>query len=339
MRLRIGLVGLGEAWDKRHRPALRAMTDRFEVRAVCDPVAHRAELAAGQFGASVVEGYHALLAREDLDAVLLLSGEWFGTLPILAACGASKAVFLGSGLDMPLEEASRIRREVQRSGIAFLAEFPRRHSPATLRLKELIATRLGRPKLLFCHHRLPVLDAGEPGARCRGCRTTGQELVELIDWSSYIVGESPRWVTGIMGRPGKGPFEDDYQMLSLDFSEGDEPGAGPLAQISCGRYIPQRWSEAITYRPLAALQVRCERGIAFVDLPAGVVWFDEAGRHQESLESERPVGEQLLMQFYRAVTSLVSKTCDLEDVYRAIRVAEEARRSHAEGRRVELTEG
>ena len=27
-----------------------------------------------------------------------------------------------------------------------------------------------------------------------------------------------------------------------------------------------------------------------VDLPATLVWFDEAGRHQESLDSERPVG-------------------------------------------------
>ena len=36
-----------------------------------------------------------------------------------------------------------------------------------------------------------------------------------------------------------------------------------------------------------------------------LVWFDTAGRHQESLDSERPVGEQLLTHFYRSVTSLV----------------------------------
>jgi predicted dehydrogenase len=190
---------------------------------------------------------------------------------------------------------------------------------------------------LFCHHRLPVLDPSDPAARCRGGSTTGHELVELADWCSYIVGAPPRWVTGMMCGPGKSFFEDDYQMLSLDFSEGDEPGAGPVAQISCGRYIPKQWSEAISYRPLAALQVRCERGIAFVDLPATLVWFDEAGRHQESLQSERPVGEQLLMQFYRAVTSLVSSTSGLEDMYRAISVVDQARRSHEEGRRIELT--
>ena len=84
------------------------------------------------------------------------------------------------------------------------------------------------------------------------------------------------------------------------------------------------------------VQLLYQRGIAFVDLPSTVVWFDEAGRHQESLDSERPVGEQLLTHFYRAVTSLVRHTCDLEDAYRAICVVQAARRSHEEGRRIEL---
>ena len=45
-------------------------------------------------------------------------------------------------------------------------------------------------------------------------------------------------------------------------------------------------------------------GSPSVDLPSNLVWFDEAGRHQESLQADRPVGEQLLSQFHRAVTSL-----------------------------------
>ena len=130
--------------------------------------------------------------------------------------------------------------------------------------------------------------------------------------------------------------EEDYQMMSLDFSDSECPGSGTIAQISCGRYVPPHWQEAITYRPLPALQVSCERGIAFVDLPATLVWFDEAGRHQESLESERPVGEQLLTQFHRSVTSLVRKTNDLEDSYKALMIVEQARRSQQEGRRMAL---
>lgn len=76
--------------------------------------------------------------------------------------------------------------------------------------------------------------------------------------------------------------------------------------------------------------------MAFVDLPSTLVWFDAAGRHQESLASERPVGEQMLMQFHRAVTSLVRKTGDLEDAYRALQVVLAAQGSGRTGDRVVL---
>ena len=92
MKLRVGLIGLGEAWETRHRPALRALADRFEVRAVCDQVARRAEQAAQEFGAAAVDGFRALSNREDVDALLMLSDPWYGSLPILAACDAGKAL-------------------------------------------------------------------------------------------------------------------------------------------------------------------------------------------------------------------------------------------------------
>ena len=63
MRLRVGLIGLGDAWQARLRPALRALADRFEVRAICDQVRHRAEQAAAEFQAEAVDGYHAWSAR------------------------------------------------------------------------------------------------------------------------------------------------------------------------------------------------------------------------------------------------------------------------------------
>jgi predicted dehydrogenase len=197
MKLRVGLIGLGEAWEDQHRPALRALADRFEVRAVCDQIGHRAHWAAAEFGASAVDGFRSLAAREDIDAVLMLSPQWYGSLPILAACDFGKAVYLGHGLPMEPELAATIRQRVEKAGIAFMAEFPRRQSPATLRLKELIATRLGPPRLLFCHHRLPMPQRNHASRRCRLQATMRQELTELVDWCRYVVGKEPSWVTGI----------------------------------------------------------------------------------------------------------------------------------------------
>lgn len=336
MKLRVGIIGLGDAWDSRHRPALRALSDRFEVRAVFCEVAHLAEQAARDFGATAVDGFRALCARDDVDALLILSPQWYGALPIMAACEFGKSVYCGAALDIEdPAEAHLVKERVEESGIAFMTEFPRRLAPATLRLKELIATRLGKPKLLFCHRRSSV-DPGVPQRTARRCPTIQREMIEQVDWCRYVAGSDPTSVIGIQHSCGS-EGNEDYQMMSLDFSPPGQLGTGPTAQISCGRYMPSAWPEAVAFRPPAALQVCCEHGIAFVDLPSTLTYFDAAGRHMESLESERPVGERLLMHFYRGVTSLVRKVNDLEDAHHALSVVLAARKSFLSGTRVEIT--
>lgn len=336
MRIRVGIVGLGDAWENRHRPALRALSDRFEVRAICCEVAHLAEKAARDFQADDVDGFRVLCARDDIDAVLILSPEWYGPLPILAACDSGKSVYCGAALDIDdPSQAQHLKRRVEESGIAFMAEFPRRLAPATLRLKELMATHLGKPKLLFCHRRSTIAPAGMKRKPMRHCPTMQREMLEQVDWCRYVANLEPTTVIGIEhGSFDASSDADDYRMMSLDFSPAGEIGVGPIAQISCGRYMPALWPEAVTFRPPAALQVCCENGVAFVDLPSSLTWFDAAGRHMESLDSERPIGEALLMQFYRGVTSLVLKTTDLEDAYRALSIVLAANESFTSGKRM-----
>src|SRR4029450_4925015 len=110
MKLRVGIIGLGETWDTRHRPALRALSDRFEVRAICCEVAHLASQAARDFGAAEVDGFRALCARDDVDVVLILSPEWYGPLPVLAACDYGKSVYCGAALDFDAPAQAQLRR-------------------------------------------------------------------------------------------------------------------------------------------------------------------------------------------------------------------------------------
>lgn len=336
VKLRVGLIGLQDAWEQRYRSALLALVDRFEVRAVCDEVPRRAQVAATEFGAVAVDGYQTLLRREDIDAVLIFSTGWYGTLPVAAACEHRAAIYYAPGLDLGAEEAASIQRRVEASGVALLAELRRRHCPATVRLKELIATTLGPPQLLFCHRRVPLPAATEPPFCTRPRSSVARELVELVDWCAYVVGSRPRRVTGVMHGVDDRTAEPDYFAMSLDFSEGLQSGAGPVAQVSCGRYFPQRWAEAISYRPLAAMQISCQHGIAFLDFPSTLVWFDEAGRRQESLESEPPEGEQHLIRFHRAATSQLADFSDLDAIGRGWSIVDRAIQSHRQGRRLEL---
>ena len=78
-------------------------------------------------------------------------------------------------------------------------------------------------------------------------------------------------------------------MMSLDFSRRPRRASGPVAQISCGRYMPAAWPEAVSLPAAGALQVCCEHGVAFVDLPshAGLV---RRGRAAPGVAGERAAG-------------------------------------------------
>ena len=339
MKLRVGVVGLGQAWETRHAPALRALADRFEVRAFCDPVAHRAEEIAHRWPARTCDGFRALASSPDIDAVLLLSARWYGALPILAACDAGKAIYCSAALDLDTHAADEVRRRVREAGVAFMAEFPCRLAPTTLRLKELMATRLGLPRLLFCNRRFTSHAENGHSFYTSDMR----QLIEMVDWCRDVVGSEATSVVGAahasapLGcaeRHEAGP--KDYLVMTLDFSPKGEIGTGPVAQIACGSYVAPQWHEAAAFRRPADLQVVCQRGIAFLDLPHTLVWFDEAGQHSELLEHDRPVGEQLFLHFHRHVSSLVLKTSSLEDSYRALAIVNKAQESYAKGCRLEL---
>ena len=306
-----------------------------------DAVYQLAVHAAEEFGAEPVGGIEALLARADVDAVLVLATQWHGFYPLIASRRAEKPLYYGG----PLKILGRCKQEIG-DDIAdypeFMAELPRRWAPGTIRLKELLATTLGPPKLVFCHQRRGADDgaAEENGGEAE----RGRELIEMIDWCCYVVGKEPRTVTGIQHQTGSctGSYEDptdeafDYQSMTIDFSPPYAPGTETVSQISFGRYFPSSWQEAINYRPLADLQIACENGVAFVDLPSTLVWFDSFGRHQESLDSERPVGEQLLIRFHQAVLHGEHPLQDWQEIRRTLEVLCGAAKSHGEGRRWEL---
>lgn len=342
MKLRVGLIGLGDQWESRHSPALRALSDRFEVRAVCCEVFDKSKLVAKEFGAIPMEGFRALVNREDIDAILALSPEWYGPLPILAACEAGKAVYSSAALDVTPDQALEIHERIEGSGVAFMAELPRRHSPATIRLKELIATRLGQPHLLFCHQRLPMEGQSDRRRRGQFCPLVWRNMMELVDWCRYLVNSDPVSLVSAIHERHDARKDLFYQMVSLDFpkmsvGEGDDQvNIRPLAQLSVGHYIPERWSDALSFKRPASVQICCEHGMAFIDLPSNLIWFDDAGQHTESLEAERAVGEQMLDRFYRAVTSLIRKTTDPQDAYRAMKIVMKAHESAKSGDRVTI---
>lgn len=339
MIIKVGLIGLGDQWESRHRPALHALSDRFDVRAICCEVAQKGEKVAREFGAAALDGFRAMICRDDIEAVLALAPDWVGPLPILAACQAGKAVYSSVALDIAPDQVNEIRQKVEDSGVAFMAELPRRYAPATLRLKELMATRLGAATQMFCHDRMLTEHQTSHLRRGEYCPLTWRNLMELVDWCCYLVDRDPTSVISAVHHPAIDGQTSYYQMLNLQFDPRQHSQFSANAQVSVGYYIPQKWKEALSFRRPASIQVCCEHGVAFIDFPSRLVWFDDAGQHTESLETDRPVGEQMLLHFHRAVTSLVRNTSNLSDAYRAMKIVTSAHDSANAGKRVALEFG
>jgi predicted dehydrogenase len=72
--IRLGIIGTGLAVEQLHWPALKKMTDRYQVTAFCDIDRDHAEHFASYSGASMdafTPDYHDLLGRDDVDTVLI----------------------------------------------------------------------------------------------------------------------------------------------------------------------------------------------------------------------------------------------------------------------------
>lgn len=322
MKLRLGLIGLGDLWQTRYRPALRMLDDRFDVRAVYSTISKLAESTAAEFQADPIDGYRSLVERCDIDAVMILKRSWLGWLPAMAACHAGKAVYWAAGLDFDLTAEREVRETIEQSGVSFMAELPRRFAPATLRLKELIATRLGEPRLIRVYRQV----ATDPRSHSQPfvlCGKEDSELVELVDWCRYVVGTPAKSVVSLCQN-------DLYESLVMHYPKPEEDHSETqiVAEITSDAPLPPAWKEATGFRSPAEMRIVCERGIAYVDLPTNLVWFDDAGRHVESLETESPIGERMLRQFHRSVTSLIRDLGGLADAYEAAEVVQAARESH-----------
>src|SRR5205085_12371797 len=118
---------------------------RLRVRAVYAAVTEQAEAAAVELGGEAAQGVLTLLDRPQLRGVLLLEQAWYTGVAARFACERGKPVYLARPFaESPMTLRDLHRRAVEQ-GISIVPELPLRYSPATMRLRELMATRLGRP--------------------------------------------------------------------------------------------------------------------------------------------------------------------------------------------------
>ena len=324
----LGLVGVGPMWERRYRAALGQLLDRFAIRVVYDAVLAKAQHTAGEIGAEAASGLKQMFERTDLAAVLVLDPSWFDLYPAELACQYRKPTFLAGSL-------GQNRASLQQLHLLAQERDTRRYTPATSRLRELMATTLGEARQVVVRAQLPQL--GSQGA-LPGQASEKDYLAGLLDWCQYITGRVPTSVDAVEGSGNSVEGGDCSWRIELGFRPDALGRPATTARLDLTSIAKTEAAEEPVEGelewPFPCHEIVCEHGLAEIRDASEIGWRNgvssELGR--ERLMSERSDAVVILDQFARRVLGGLVPVANLDDVCRAlslVEAAEESRRTRA----------
>ena len=156
-RLNCGVIGLGRLGFK-HAQTLAGRIGDARLAAVSDPVEAARKRFADQFPQVEVFGdYHDLLARKDVDAVVIASSTNTHGIIIMDSLKAGKAVFCEKPVTLDMKEAAEIRKTLAATGVYLTVGFMRRFDDAYIMgKKRILSGELGDPVYLTAVSRDPA---------------------------------------------------------------------------------------------------------------------------------------------------------------------------------------
>jgi hypothetical protein len=177
-RITVGLIGKG-AMGSGHLQRL-AYDQAFQLVGVCEVDAtrreagrklvdeiHAATREAGSYkSCAAYNDYRELLARADLDAVLIATPDHWHTLQSIDAAKAGKDIYCEKPLSVTIEEGRRLVETVRRYGRVFQTGTQYRSIPSIRKVCQFIRDgRLGRVKQVFTPYQPIASFLG--GSRCK----------------------------------------------------------------------------------------------------------------------------------------------------------------------------
>lgn len=263
----LGIVGGGSVWETRFRAAISSTT-RCKVVAVYSPLPCEARSVAEQTASQVYFSLRRMLARSGVKALLVLESGWGRDWAISMAISQQIPVLVASPIDSDLPRVASELVTPEAEGAMVVPGTLLRATPAALRLRELVATKLG--PILEMKIDLPAREMQDA------------QVISVIDWCRWLLGGQ--------------------------VSQIERPSAtdGPRLIMSCGRRAsnsaPVRTEicgHATSDQTVAT--VRCRQGDAELTGESCIRWRTELETADESLVADRPAEQVLLDLFLRRV--------------------------------------
>ncbi len=302
----LGLIGLGPFWESRFRPALTKLAAKLQVVAVYDNVISRAEQAARETNARVAGGVSSLVDRADVQALLLLDAGWQDAAILRLLSDRRKPILLAARVDASPSELQQWHHQAVSHGVTIMPAFPRRCTPASNRLQELMATQLGRPLRIEIAispaslQAVPFATESDFGGQAPPSQ---DPLLEWTDWCHYLFRAVPHQITR----------RSDGQGWRFDFPpSSSSPQDDRVAELSLSPSPP------VADRPtLDEVRLHCERGEARLLGSTIIEWSVDGNPQSEELTTERTETEALLDHFCRRAVGGLIPVPSLEDLIRA----------------------
>jgi myo-inositol 2-dehydrogenase / D-chiro-inositol 1-dehydrogenase len=185
MTVRIAVIGAGLMGSDHARIVAEDMPGAV-LQIVCDKDAARAAQVAAEFGAEVATDPETVIARADVDAVIIASPD-FTHAPLTLACiRAGKRVLCEKPLSQSSIECMTVLQAEQAAGARFVQlGFMRRYDQAYLEMKAALdAGRLGRPLMMHNFHR----NLATPAADFTGAMAITNSAPHEFDVVRHVLG-------------------------------------------------------------------------------------------------------------------------------------------------------
>ena len=332
--LGIALLGCGRI-GRMHAGNIAAHP-RARLAAVFDLDASAAQEVGATHGAPVAESAEAMLAMEQVEAVLVASATPTHADCIELAAAAAKPVLCEKPIDLSLARVDACARKIAGSGVAVQIGFNRRFDPGHRAAREAAHSgEIGDLHQVVITSRDPEMP---PRAYCEAAGGLMRDMtIHDFDLARHMLGEEPSEVFAIGGRQA-----DPKMMEEL----GDHDSAMIAMRTESGKMCSISNSRSAVYGYDQRVELLCSRGMAASGnrraheariFGADAVESAEpylrffVERYRESFEAE-------IGAFVDAIESGTPPEPGFEDGRRALVLAEAATASMREGRMVNVSE-
>ena len=218
--MRIGLIGAGNVGVNSHIPAIRA-NEGMAIVAVADPTPERLRAAADAAGlgeADLHADWRDLLAREDVEAVVVATPQRFRPAIVIAAANAGKNILAEKPLALTPADAQAMIDAARVNGVTLATVHNYHFMPVYRDIKDVLdAGEIGEPDVAILNY-LGVEDrpgtaAFVPRWRHSAAESGGGVLMDMLHvvyLANWFLGAAPVAVSAWVERrlDGEGDVED-----------------------------------------------------------------------------------------------------------------------------------